>query len=270
MLTCFRLRGLMLNSGSFLDCETLYPVVSILSNDFSAAFFGLFTAGMAGTSSGLALRNLTQVEHLGVKSKFHTLAVLIARPEEESSKKHPVMFPTIVYPLVNNTPLHNSEQSGIVPASESPESLQGGTSPATSSPRDLKATRTFAILQSNPGEHPWDLGSFLLNWKSVMGDNIIDWFLPIKRSPCCNHEDTESYFPMGPALDSVYAQLQARNPEALNPSKEAAARRRHRSKRSRRHHSRTVADQNRRTSSRPVDSSEMRDLRVHHSRSERR
>jgi palmitoyltransferase len=38
------------------------------------------------------------------------------------------------------------------------------------SERDLQATRSFAVLRMlEPGDNPWDLGSLMLNWKTVMG-----------------------------------------------------------------------------------------------------
>jgi palmitoyltransferase len=30
-----------------------------------------------------------------------------------------------------------------------------------------------------------------------MGDSIVDWFLPVKYSPCCRHDDIESDFRLG-------------------------------------------------------------------------
>jgi hypothetical protein len=46
------------------------------------------------------------------------------------------------------------------------------------SERDLQASRTFAVLRMlESGDNPWDLGSLMLNWKTVMGDDVIDWFL---------------------------------------------------------------------------------------------
>lgn len=75
------------------------------------------------------------------------------------------------------------------------------------SARDLNATKTFAILStSDPSDNPWNLGSWLLNWKSVMGNNVFDWLLPIYQSPCCNHEDPRSHFDFGPTVDRLRAQ----------------------------------------------------------------
>lgn len=112
--------------------------------------------------------------------------------------------------------------TGLPPVSESPPGGVPPTQPGTSvgaqrntalddtsrptkaiSARDILATRTFGILMMNRGDNPWDLGSRLLNLETVMGTNFLDYFLPIRRSPCCNHEDPESYYYLGPVVDVV-------------------------------------------------------------------
>lgn len=70
-----------------------------------------------------------------------------------------------------------------------------------------KLYRTFVILRTNEGENPWNLGSRLMNWKTVMGNSILDWFLPIHRSPCCNHDNRESQFEFGFAVDNHLSRL---------------------------------------------------------------
>jgi palmitoyltransferase len=86
---------------------------------------------------------------------------------------------------------------------------------------ELKAVRLFAILRLNPGDNPWDLGSYLLNFETVMGENVFDWFLPFRRSPCCNHEDPESYYRIGPVVKLARAKafsMDAKDPGAkVNP-----------------------------------------------------
>jgi palmitoyltransferase len=270
---------------------------------FSATFFGLFTAGMTGTSIDLALKNQTQVEKLGAKTRIHILAVLKPSPAE-LVQLNPVMaseasYPEITYPLgfgmppppdrwlpshglpvakvnshtrqaepisVPQSNAQNSEQStalaaqpeGLMKSSKAQEFLElpppdlnsptripttasGEVSsrargeqltqitaeiadrvelqpeiPARGvalrkeqlSARDLNATRTFAVLKMlEPGDSPWDLGQPLLNWQTVMGINMLDWFLPIRRSPCCKHEDSESQFQIGPAVDYLRARF---------------------------------------------------------------
>lgn len=97
------------------------------------------------------------------------------------------------------------------------------------SERDRQATRTFAILQMlQTGENPWDLGSRILNFKTVMGSNLLDWFLPLQRSPCCNHEDGESQFALGPAVELLKSSV------GFTPPREPGTSHRRRRKRTRR------------------------------------
>ncbi|KAG7008442.1 hypothetical protein G7Y79_00005g015830 [Physcia stellaris] len=77
---------------------------------------------------------------------------------------------------------------------------QDDSLPQPSSPAN--SPRTFAILHSKPGENIWDLG-YWLNLKSVMGETWYDWLLPIKYSPCCNHDRYGSQFAMGPVVDRM-------------------------------------------------------------------
>ncbi|KAF8859814.1 zf-DHHC-domain-containing protein [Acephala macrosclerotiorum] len=183
-----------------------------------ASFFFLFTAGMTGASVDLAMNNLTQVERLGSKTRVQTLAIL--KPSQDElyrispflASQHP--YREIAYPLAMNgslgsTGTPDTSSYGTPPsptqASGSPEQVPApGTNGSVSyrySDRDLKATRTFAVLKMKQGDNPWDLGTRLLNWETVMGSNFVDWFLPIRRSPCCNHEDSESQFQIGPWVD---------------------------------------------------------------------
>lgn len=83
----------------------------------------------------------------------------------------------------------------------------------TLSARDLRAYRTFAVLKmSQPGDNPWDLGSACLNIESLMGTSILDWVLPIRRSPCCNHESSEGQFQFGPKVDALRAAINQNEP----------------------------------------------------------
>jgi palmitoyltransferase len=88
-----------------------------------------------------------------------------------------------------------------------------GTQPPPQKSRDFQASRTFAIVHSlKTGDNPWDLGNAILNVKTVMGNTILDWFLPT-ASPCSNHESTESQFAIGPAVERLRAEygLSVRN-----------------------------------------------------------
>jgi palmitoyltransferase len=85
--------------------------------------------------------------------------------------------------------------------------------------RDQQARRTFAILQAEPGENPWHLG-YLQNFKSVMGDSIIEWLLPIRHSPCSRHDSMVSDYQFGPLVEELKRRYGL---EGIDPEKRAAA-----------------------------------------------
>lgn len=58
----------------------------------------------------------------------------------------------------------------------------------------------YTMLQTQPGENPFDLGSSVANLKSVLGENPWDWLLPIRSSPCTNHDSIESEYKFGPVV----------------------------------------------------------------------
>jgi palmitoyltransferase len=99
-------------------------------------------------------------------------------------------------------PRSASSEVGVPPAQLGTAQRDTRSTEAISS-RDIMATRTFGVLTINPGDNPWDLGSRFLNLETVMGTNFLDYFLPIRRSPCCNHEDPESHYYLGPVVDLV-------------------------------------------------------------------
>jgi len=65
--------------------------------------------------------------------------------------------------------------------------------------RDSRAVRVFAVVSTERGDNPYDLG-ISANWKDVMGNSVLDWFLPIRRSPCSRHENDESEYKLGNAI----------------------------------------------------------------------
>jgi palmitoyltransferase len=122
------------------------------------------------------------------------------------------------YPVVANSEGHVSLPRPVTDATnrDGHQTMEGGARqleqsraqpfPHGASARDLQASRTFAIVHTlEPGDNPWDLGSAILNLNTVMGNNILEWFLPT-ASPCSNHESTESQFALGPAVKRLRAE----------------------------------------------------------------
>ncbi|KAH6607226.1 hypothetical protein Trco_003539 [Trichoderma cornu-damae] len=158
-----------------------------------AILFGTFTFGMTLTSFRYILANTTTVDMLKRPHTF-VLAVRIPQSTPPSDK-----YTVIVYPLRGLPWRPGSEgQHHICP-------LHGpvhGPVHGPASARDQLAERKFAILRTKPRENPWDLGA-VQNWKSVMGDNFLEWVLPIRHSPCCNHDSMESDYRFGPLVSRL-------------------------------------------------------------------
>ncbi|KAH7063136.1 DHHC palmitoyltransferase-domain-containing protein [Macrophomina phaseolina] len=109
-----------------------------------AGLFTLFAVGIFGNTFFMTLRNLTTVEALNRGNATYHMSVLITPSWCNRRNDEQYPFRTTTYP-------------------GAPGAL-------------------YAILLTRPGDNPWDLGT-LKNWKSVMGNSIVDWFLPLKYSP---------------------------------------------------------------------------------------
>ncbi|KAL4877514.1 zf-DHHC-domain-containing protein [Aspergillus karnatakaensis] len=169
-----------------------------------SGFFGLFTGGMTCSSLQLAMSNLTTIENLNRRSAVWTLAIRV--PNHILCKLQPgsrwaPTFRTITYPLPPiplpppPVPSHPAAGEGDQPPLPPPN-----TSILPLAPGEQ---HVFAILQTLPGENPFDLGSPLKNLQQVLGHSITEWFLPIKRSPCAEHSSHQSEFAMGPVVSRL-------------------------------------------------------------------
>lgn len=137
-----------------------------------ASFFCLFALGMSVTATHSTCVALTGVEQLGHLSRKYFLAVHVPKGE-------------------NGMPKIGGSETEV-----------GGVQTQSLVTVVYPGDRTFVVLQTQPGDRPWDLGSPLANWKEVMGNNVMDWLLPLKMSPCCN-EDGRTFFRFGPAVDRL-------------------------------------------------------------------
>lgn len=150
------------------------------------------------TSIGLASKNLTTVDNIGHQRRVMHIAVLVdstqqrhprpmstghLKPTHESEDDEDPWQGTITYPL---NVIHDASSETTLPL-------------PSSSP-----LRTFAILRTHPGMNPWNLGAFR-NLKSVMGIHWYDWILPLRHSPCCNHDRGDSMYELGPDVERLKA-----------------------------------------------------------------
>ena len=154
-------------------------------------FFGIFTFTLAANSMRFVFLNLTTIDVLDYKVITYWLAVRVSRS----------IKPTSAYKLISLPPPDTSISSAGI--------------------------NTFAIIQTEEGENPWDLG-YGKNWKSIMGEHPIDWFLPLRSSPEINYDSSISEYPLGP----VYEALRIRHALGTieNHDEKPRRRRRHRTK----------------------------------------
>ncbi|KAL2809559.1 zf-DHHC-domain-containing protein [Aspergillus granulosus] len=200
-----------------------------------SGFFGIFTFGMTLSSLQLAALNLTTIENLSRRSVVWTLAIRV--PNHVLSKLQPgsrwaPTFRTLTYPLppVPLPPPPMPAQPGSGEGHPPPQPPPTVQPPPPPPPTDGEQ-HVFAILQTLPGENPFDLGSPLKNLQQVLGNSIIDWFLPLKHTPCGDHSSLESEFALGPVVARLKREAGLDSPPESNESTPTDAR----SKRKRRH-----------------------------------
>lgn len=193
-----------------------------------AGFFLFFTFGIVANSVHMTLQNITTVE--SVRGKMH-LAVILP-PELQIGPSVPAPPPARLsqnpggrasdesseQPLTSelDDPAHlnyfkrqprPAKHETTTTYSPPPPKIYKGTVtyplhlPSDRPPIPAPVPRRFAILETPRGLNPWNLGSPYRNFKAVFGENFIDWLLPLKHSPCCDHSSQISEFPLGPEFE---------------------------------------------------------------------
>lgn len=214
-----------------------------------AGFFALFTLGMVGNSLWMTFRNVTTIENIDHFSRTQLVAVLLP-PDMQGQQFHGPPPPPQAHlrsdispsgsnesgrPLTSeiDDPSHSTYFSNLhTPRPRRRESVlplqdriwKGTVTypihlPSDRPPLPAPNPRTFAILETLPGMNVWDLGSSWLNFKSVFGNELHDWLLPIKHSPCCDHSSAVSHYPLGPDFEELLVEAGlAKRPSSLPPS----------------------------------------------------
>lgn len=174
------------------------PVIVLIA---VAAFFGLFSFTMASLSIHFALINTTNIENLRKGDKVYQLAVRIPldqTPNSDNTSSTNNVYSTNEYETIT-FPLADPNFDGNRFVYEN----RDAASDANGQPRPV-AQHKFAIVKTEMGDNPWDTGSHYENFKSVMGNAIWDWFLPLRFSPCSL---SNGQYPVGPVVDKIRERL---------------------------------------------------------------
>lgn len=197
-------------------------------------FFTLFTIGMVINSLWMACRNVTTIENIDAYSRTMLLAVLLPPELQEKALNGLPLPPQQVYSKYDRSPSESLDSKRRLTPDHNPPShtshfLRSHTRrpshrssalpfqqrvwkgtvtyplhlPTDRPPLPAPQPRTFAILETLPGHNPWDIGSPFLNFKSVFGDNLLKWLLPLNHSPCCDHSSVVSMYSLGPDFEEL-------------------------------------------------------------------
>ncbi|KAI7156926.1 hypothetical protein KC349_g5969 [Hortaea werneckii] len=172
--------------GVFTDGVRERPDVYILAHGHWIAvlamgiFFFLLTLETDMTAVILAVLNLTTPENIRMKTAVWQLAVRVPDGFDRSGLK------TVSFP---SGTLRDPEKAGNSEGSEATEEdKEEGDERALQTADD---THLFAILQSEPGDNPWDIGRWQ-NFTQMMGKYPWNWLLPMQHSPFCNPDEAKS------------------------------------------------------------------------------
>lgn len=189
----------------------------ILLLALSALFF-IFGAGMCGSSLQFAFENTTTIENLSRRSHVWYLAIVV--PERvlqqyfaaARSDLRLITYPRPLEEQIQMLQAHGADVSQsprntrtpVTPPTtvHTPSHNVANTSYAPRPPPPSVETRTFAILETKPGENPFDIGYFN-NFREVMGYTVFDWLLPISQSPCTYHGYPECMYKTGPVVERL-------------------------------------------------------------------
>lgn len=164
----------------------------------AGGLFLLFSGGMFLSSGQFAMINSTTIEHLDRKTKIWNLAVYTDHKVLQEIHEKGIPLQLISYPRPPEEDLNCLAQNGTGPTDQAQNEQQGSRGPTTT------GHRTFAILETAPGQNPFDLG-YLGNLMDIMGATIWEWLLPIKTSPCLKHDDPTSLYKLGSVVDELKA-----------------------------------------------------------------
>ncbi|KAF2265069.1 zf-DHHC-domain-containing protein [Lojkania enalia] len=63
-------------------------------------------------------------------------------------------------------------------------------------------SRSYIVVQTKPFENPWDMG-VIANIKSIMGNSALEWFMPLRMSPCTYHRRVVGEYEWGRVVNRM-------------------------------------------------------------------
>jgi palmitoyltransferase len=128
--------------------------------------------------------NFTSVEGIQ-RGGIHNIAFLMSRSSTNPDTSHSSASPNTTNalpttPTTSSSSKHHNKKSSRDMAEEREHEKEDWPI-LTSFTRP--SNRSYVVIQTKPMEHPW-YTTLMQGWKDTMGENIIDWLLPFRQSPC--------------------------------------------------------------------------------------
>jgi palmitoyltransferase len=160
---------------------------------------------MAVNSLNFAFKNLTTIENLDKKFKIWEFVVRLPDPGDPNYPSSPKPSGHPPRPLRTVAFQVDPPGSGV----------KGGAPSSTAATDDSGSqektpiTKYYALMHTEQGENPWDV-SPVENFKSVMGNYLWDWVLPLRASPCATHDRTDAQFITGAVVERLRKEARQR------------------------------------------------------------
>jgi palmitoyltransferase len=206
-----------------------------------AGFFCLFTTGMVLNSLNMVFKNTTTIETSDSRRMYMAVVLpperqidplmlppppaKLSRSSSDGEGERPITSELDDESHINYFKRQNTSESRppLVKRSTGRKIWKGSITyplhlPVDRPPIPAIPQRHFAILQLPPGLNPFNLGSAYRNFTAVFGTSVLDWILPIKHSPCCDHSSRVSEYPLGPEFELMLADAGLVRP--ISPLKE--------------------------------------------------
>jgi palmitoyltransferase len=144
----------------------------------TAVLFCIFTFTMSCMTGWNLMINFTSVEGIQ-RGGICNIAFLISQPPRNPISLHPTgpSLPEGEWPILCT--------------------FQGSTG------------RQYVVMQTKPMEHPW-YTTLLRGWKDTMGNSVVDWFLPLRQSPC-KQRSRSGEFEWGEVVYDMARYFEAKN-----------------------------------------------------------
>lgn len=129
-----------------------------------ALLFCIFTFSMTCMTGWNLMINYTSVEGIQ-RGGVANIAMLISRTPSRTSSTKSSAAPTTP-PSSKKSRKNDEEQTWEVLCTV-----------------QRPSGKSYVVMQTHPMEHPW-YTDLLSGWKATMGNNVFDWLLPFRQSPC--------------------------------------------------------------------------------------